>query len=134
MIDVTEEELYVVLNRFKELVTTDRYTISSGENRVRNDKFIENNFLTSKRIKKMLLELTTKDCVGIEKHYKDKNKIIYIFIKEYIINNSDGKESLKVYIKFLICLVRCQEHVVVISFHDVDRDKKYIFNMGEKYK
>lgn len=127
MIEITEEELYGVLIKFKELVTADRYTISSGENRKRNDNFIENNFLSAKKIKKMLLELTTKDCIGIKEHHKDKNKIVYIFIKEYNINTKDDKGSLKVYIKFLICLVRCQEHVVVISFHDVDRDKEYIF-------
>ena len=127
MIEITEAELNVVLDKFKELVISDRYTISSGENRVRNDSFIESNFLSSKKIKKMLLELTTKDCVGIEEHHKDKNKIVYIFIKEYNINTREKKENLKIYIKFLICLVRCQEHTVVISFHDVDRNKKYIF-------
>lgn len=127
MLNVTEQELNEVLDKFKKLVITDKYTVSSGQNRKRNDNFITNNFLNTKKIKKMLLELTTKDCVGIERHYKDNNKIVYIFIKQYSINTRENKEKVKVYIKFLICLVRCQEQVVVISFHDVDRDKKYIF-------
>ncbi len=125
MIDITETELEEVLKKFKDLVEGDRYTISSGENREKNDEFISNNFLTRK-IKKMLLELTTKDCIGVEKHYRDKEKIVYKFIKEYNINTKENN-NLKAYIKFMICLVRCQEHVIVISFHEAIKEEKYLF-------
>lgn len=125
MIETTETELDEVLKKFKNLVEEDRYTISSGENREKNDNFITNNFLTRK-IKKMLLELTTKDCIGVEKHYRDSEKIVYKFIKEYNINTKENN-NLKAYIKFMICLVRCQEHVVVISFHEAIREEKYLF-------
>ena len=73
MSNITETELEEVLNKFKDLVEENKYTISSGENREKNDYFITNNFLTRK-IKKMLLELTTKDCIGVEKHYRDNKK------------------------------------------------------------
>ena len=125
MIDITETELEDVLKKFKDLVAEDRYTISSGENREKNDEYISNNFLTRK-IKKMLLELTTKDCIGVEKHYRDNEKIVYKFIKEYNINTKENN-NLKAYIKFMICLVRCQEHVIVISFHEAIREEKYLF-------
>lgn len=75
----------------------------------------------------MLLELTTKDCIGVEKHYKDEQKIVYKFIREYIIDTKEKKDNIKVYIKFMICLVRCQEHVLVISFHEAEKDEKYLF-------
>ena len=126
MIDITETELDEVLKKFKYLVEENKYTISSGENRQKNDDFISNNFLTRK-IKNMLLELTAKDCIGVEKHYKDSEKIVYKFIKEYNITTKE-KNNLKVYIKFMICLVRCQEHVIVISFHEAIREEKYLFN------
>ena len=125
MIDITETELEEVLKKFKDLVEGDRYTISSGENREKNDNFITNNFLTRK-IKKMLLELTTKDCISVEKHYRDNEKIVYKFIKEYNINTKENN-NLKAYIKFMICLVRCQEHVIIISFHETVREEKYLF-------
>jgi len=126
MIEITETELEEVLKKFKNLVEENRYTISSGENREKNDEFITNYFLTRK-IKKMLLELTTKDCIGVEKHYKDDEKIVYKFIKEYNISTRETKENVKAYIKFTICLVRCQEHVIVISFHEAIREEKYLF-------
>lgn len=132
MVEITEVELNEVINKFKKLVFEDKYTISSGENRVQNDLFITNNLLSSKLIKKMLLELTTKDCVGVEKHYKDNNKIVYIFIKEYDINTMRNIKRMRVYIKFLICLVRCQEQVVVISFHNAESNKKYIFKKEDE--
>lgn len=125
MIDITETELEEVLKKFKDLVEKNRYTISSGENREKNDDFIINNFLTRK-IKRMLLELTTKDCIGVENHYKDNKKIVYKFIKEYNISIKENN-NLKAYIKFMICLVRCQEHVIVISFHEAIKEEKYLF-------
>ncbi len=42
MVNITETELEEVLNKFKDLVEGDRYTISSGENREKNDDFISN--------------------------------------------------------------------------------------------
>lgn len=126
MIKMTESELEDILEKFKQLIRNDKYTISSGENRLRNDNFIEINFLNKNRIKNMLLEITTKDCIGIDKHYKDNKKIVYKFIKKYNINTKADK-VLGVYVKFTICLVRCQEHVIVISFHDVDKEEKYIY-------
>lgn len=48
MIEITETELDEVLKKFKNLVEENRYTISSGENRQKNDKFISSNFLTRK--------------------------------------------------------------------------------------
>lgn len=118
MINITESELDEVIDKFKKLILADRYTISSGENRIKKDMFITKYFLTTQKIKKMLLELTSKDCISVEKHNKDKNKIVYIFLKEYNINTKDNKEVIRVYIKFMICLVKCQEHAVVISFHN----------------
>lgn len=126
MLECSEEELNEVLLNFKELVKQDRYTISFGKNREDNIKFVEKNMLSKKQIKRMLLELTTKDCIDIDKHYTDKDKVIYEFVKEYSI-----VEKLNTYIKFMICLVRCQEHVLVISFHEVKKEYGYIFG-GEK--
>lgn len=122
MLECSEDELNEVLLHFKELVKQDRYTISLGKNREDNIKFVEKNMLTQKQIKRMLLELTTKDCIDIDKHYTDKDKVIYEFVKEYSIG-----DKLNTYIKFMICLVRCQEHVLVISFHEVKKGYRYIF-------
>jgi len=114
MIEVSEEDLNEVLESFKSLVKEDRYTISSGHNRLKNDEFIAEYMLTKKQIKSILLELTAKDCIDI--HHKDKGKIVYEFIKEYNIKLKDNDNMEKVYIKFMICLVKCQKHVLVISF------------------
>lgn len=128
MINITEPQLEEVINKFKELVVDDRYTISSGENREKNEAFMTKYFITKARSKKMLLELTTKDCISVEKHDKDKNKIVYIFIKEYNISTRESKENVKVYIKFTLCLVRCQDYAVVISFHEqIGEGKEYLF-------
>lgn len=102
MLECSEDELNEVLLHFKELVKQDRYTISLGKNREDNIKFVEKNMLSKKQIKRMLLELTTNDCIDIDRHYTDKDKVIYEFVKEYIIG-----EKLNTYIKFMICLVRC---------------------------
>ena len=128
MINITESELEEVIDKFKRLVISDKYNISSGENREKNDKFISENFITRNRIKKMLLELTTKDCISVEKHNKDRDKVVYIFVKEYNISTRYNKENVKVYIKFTLCLVRCQDYAVVISFHEQEgREKEYLF-------
>lgn len=126
MIEITETELDDILNKFKNLVEENKYTISSGENREQNDRFITNNFL-ARKIKNMLLQLTTKDCIGVEKHYKDSKKVVYKFIKEYNISTKEKSEKIKAYIKFMICLVRCQEHVILISFHEAIKEEKYLF-------
>ena len=128
MVDITEPQLEEVINRFKGLVTVDKYKIASGENREKNDNFITKYFITTNRLKKMLLELTTKDCISVEKHNKDKNKIVYIFVKEYNISTRENRENVKVYIKFTLCLLRCQDYAIVISFHEQEgKEKEYLF-------
>ena len=127
MIEVTKEAVNEALIEFRKNIDENRYTISKGENREQNELFISEYMLSNKRIKIMLKEIKAEDCIGVELHYKDKSKVVYKFIKKYNINTRMSNEEVLVYIKFILCPVRCQQHSLVISFHPTDKMEEYLF-------
>lgn len=120
----TKEEIEEYLKTFKQLVQKGKFYIPNTEKKIKNKKFIEKYKLTSKQQKLMLLELEATDfCYSVEDD-DNENEILYIFAKEYELNNWGIKEQVLVYIKIVI---KQENYTVIISFHEPEKKIKKLF-------
>lgn len=120
----TKEEIEEYLKTFKILVQKGRFYIPNTDKKPKNKKFIEKYKLTSKKQKEMLLALEVTDfCYSIEDDDND-NEYLYIFAREYELDNWGIKEQVLVYIKIVI---KKENYTVIISFHEPEKNIKKLF-------
>lgn len=120
----TEEEVKEFLMKFKQLVQEGKYYIPDTDKKPKNKKFIKKYNLTLKQRKRMLLALETTDFCYTVKDDDNENEVLYIFAKEYELNNWGIKEQVLVYIKIVI---KKENYTVIISFHEPEKNIKKLF-------
>jgi len=118
----TREEIENYLKRFRQLVQKGKFYIP--ETKPKNKEFIEKYKLTTKKRRKMLLELEATDFCYSIKDDDNENEILYIFAKEYELDNWGNLESVLVYIKIVI---KEGNYTVIISFHEPEKNIKKLF-------
>ena len=80
----------------------------------------------------MLLELQVNDFCYSADNYNMPQEKLYIFCKEFEIDNWGIMEKVKIYIKVAI---KENEFIVIISFHKPEKNiEKYFINGGVKYE
>ena len=120
----TKEEIEKYLITFKDLIKKGDFYIPNTDKKLKNKKFIEKYGLTIKKQKQMLLAIEATDfCYSIEDD-DNKNEILYIFAKEYKLDNWGIKEIVLVYIKIVI---KKENYTVIISFHEPEKKIKKLF-------
>lgn len=124
------EEIKVILDRIKDLIDINKYNISQNDKRKENQDFIDEYNITVKKQKEILLNIKVEDfCHTLQNTKKGyEYEILYVFVPQIQLFNAHGEEdTVDVYIKFNLIENSCNEFVVVISFHRINRPVSYLF-------
>jgi len=127
--DFTETEIEVYLIGFKQLVTGGAYSIELNENRTENVDFMEDYDLTVEKAKRILLSLEVLDfCYAVD-NVKPQfaHEQLYIFCKEFDLDNRGDMEKVDIYIKSNITNTRRGNRLFVVSFHKRNNPISFCF-------
>lgn len=124
-LNFTKEEIIKYVEKFKLLIKANRFKISDI-NREKNIEFINKYHLNTKNQKSMLLEIEVEDfCYAVDDY--NLKDILYIFSKEYELNYWGEYQKIPVYIKINIKKLRDGEYVLIVSFHEREKNIKFLF-------
>ncbi len=120
----TKEEIEEYLRKVKQSINVGKFVICTTVKNEKNRKFIERYNLNSNKQKEMLVELEVKDfCYSVDDYNRPHEKL-YIFCREYELNNWGIIENVDVYIKIVI---KQNDFIVIISFHKLEKNIKRLF-------
>ena len=120
----TKEEISEYLNIVKKNIKRGKYIICTNVNNEKNKKFIEKYKLDSNKQKEMLNQLKVEDfCYSVD-NYNQPDERLYIFCKEYELNNWGTIIKIEVYIKIVI---KEYDFIVIVSFHEPEKRIKKLF-------
>lgn len=128
----TKEEISIVLEKIKNCVTDNRYTIARNESRQENIDFINEYNLKDNKQKSILLQLNTDDFCHTLLNTKlgYEYEVLYVFVPQVELYNSDGiKEIIDIYTKFNVIDMPYGSRTVVISFHRRNKPIDYLFRV-----
>ena len=126
----TQEEIDVILQKIKDCVNDNRYTISQNENRQENIQFINEYRLDSSKQKHILLSIKALDfCHSLNNINPGfKHEILYVFCSQRTLFNALGEEELfDMYTKFNIIEYGDNKRVIAVSFHKRNKPIGYLF-------
>lgn len=124
-LNFTKEKIEEYIKKVKELVQRNKFKISDI-NRDKNANFINKYHLSGKKRKEMLLELETSDfCYAVDDYNSDDK--LYVFSREYELDNWGIYEKVQVYIKINIKKISSIEYAIIISFHEREKNINFLF-------
>ena len=126
----TKEEIDLVVEKIKECVISNKYTISLNEKRQENIDFINEYNINSNKQKHILLQLKTEDFCHTLQNTKIgyECEVLYVFVPQVELFNADGEEeTVDIYTKFNIIELPKGNRTVVISFHKRNKPIQYLF-------
>lgn len=126
----TREHIDAFLDKIKECVVNNKYTIALNENRQENLNFISEYNIRSDKQKSILLQLRTEDFCHTLKNIKIgfEYEVLYVFVLQVKLFNSDGEEeTVDIYTKFNVIDMANGSRTVVISFHKPNKAVDYLF-------
>ena len=120
----TKQEIGGFLEKFKTLVKNRKFIITQNDKRMDNRQFIQKYHLNHKKQMQMLLEIQINDfCYSVDND-KNSNERLYVFLKEYDLDNWGALKKLEIYIKIVI---KSEDYTVIISFHEPQKSIKKLF-------
>ena len=126
----TKQEIDEILDKVKNCVYNNRYTISLNENRQENIDFINEYNIYSNKQKKILLQLKVEDfCHSLQNTNPGyEYEVLYVFVPQVNLFNAEGvKEKVDIYIKINIIDMSNGSRTIVISFHKRNKAITYLF-------
>jgi hypothetical protein len=125
--DFIQDEIREYLKELKKLVLGNQYIISKRDE---NDAFIYDYRIDSNKEKEILLNLKYMDfcyaAANIKPGYEHER--LYIFCKEYELDNWGDLETVEIYIKTNMNKTRSGiGFIAVISFHKLNKPISYLF-------
>lgn len=126
----TPEEIDLYLDKFREFVKGDKYSISINKNRKENMNFIEDYKIDTKKDKKILLSIQYDDfCYAVDNDNEDfAHEILYIFCKEQELDYWGTLEKVDIYIKINMTQLKSgDDYAYVVSFHKRNKPIRYLF-------
>ena len=126
----TREQIDAILDKIKDCVANNKYTIALNENRQENVDFINEYNIRSDKQKSILLQLRTEDFCHTLQNTKIgfEHEVLYVFVPQVQLFNVDGEEeTVDVYTKFNIIDTSNGSRTVVISFHKRNKPIDYLF-------
>ena len=126
----TKQEIDEILDKVKNCVYNNRYTISLNENRQENIDFINEYNIYSNKQKKILLQLKVEDFCHSLQNTKPgyEYEVLYVFVPQVNLFNAEGvKEKVDIYIKINIIDMFNGSRTIVISFHKRNKAITYLF-------
>lgn len=126
----TREQVDAILDKIKDCVVTNKYTIALNENRQENVDFINEYNIRSDKHKSMLLQIRTEDFCHTLQNTKIgfEYEVLYVFVPQVQLFNADGEEeTVDIYTKFNVIDMSNGSRTVVISFHKPNKPIDYLF-------
>lgn len=124
-LNYTKKKIKHYIEILKTLIRLDRFKISDI-NRDKNLHFINEYHLTPKKQKEMLNNLEVEDfCYAVD-DYNSKDRL-YIFSKDYELDNWGIYKTVSVYIKININKIKNAEYALIISFHEREKNINFLF-------
>jgi len=126
----TKQEIDEILDKVKNCVYNNRYTISLNENRQENIDFINEYNIYSNKQKKILLQLKVEDFCHSLQNTKPgyEYEVLYVFVPQVNLFNAEGvEEKVDIYIKINIIDMSNGSRTIVISFHKRNKAINYLF-------
>jgi hypothetical protein len=126
----TREQIDAILDKIKDCVVTNKYTISLNENRQENVDFINEYNIRSDKQKSILLQIRTEDFCHTLQNTKIgfEYEVLYVFVPQVQLFNADGgEETVDIYTKFNVIDMSNGSRTVVISFHKLNKPIDYLF-------
>lgn len=126
----TKQEIDEILDKVKNCVYNNRYTISLNENRQENIDFINEYNIYSNKQKKILLQLKVEDFCHSLQNTKPgyEYEVLYVFVPQVNLFNAEGvEEKVDIYIKINIIDMFNGSRTIVISFHKRNKAITYLF-------
>lgn len=126
----TRDQIDVILNKIKDCVNNNKYTISMNENRQENVDFINEYNIRSNKQKSILLQIKMDDFCHSLQNTKNgfEYEVLYVFAPRMQLFNANGEEeTVDVYTKFNIIDLSSGTRAVVISFHKPNKPFDYLF-------
>ena len=128
--DYTMADVSAILNRIQDCVRSDRFIISQNDRRLENQALINEYNLSFSLIKNILLGIKPEDfCHSLRNRNPGyENETLYVFCPQVVLFDSgDEATEVDLYTKFNILNRSSGDHVVVISFHHLQRPIRYLF-------
>lgn len=128
--DFTPEQIKEYLGKLRKLVIEGKYTISQNHKRTENINFIEDYKINSDKEREILLSIEYDDfCYAVDnKNPKFAHEILYVFNKEYELDNWGKLESVDIYIKTNLTQTRRDDDImIIVSFHKRNKPISYLF-------
>lgn len=123
-LNYTKEDIEEFLIRFKKLVNNRQFIISQNTKRMDNRKILQKYHINNKKQQEMLLSIQVSDfCYSVDNE-KNINERLYIFLKDYELDNWGILEKITLYIKIVI---KQESYTVIISFHEPKKLIKKLF-------
>ncbi|RDU23733.1 hypothetical protein [Anaerosacchariphilus polymeriproducens] len=126
----TREQIDAILDKIKDCVVNNKYTIVLNENRKENIDFINEYNIRSDKQKSILLQLRTEDFCHTLQNTKIgfEYEVLYVFVPQVQLFNADGEEeTVDIYTKFNVIDMFNGSRTVVISFHKPNKPIDYLF-------
>lgn len=126
----TSEQIDVILDKIKDCVVNNKYTIALNENRQENIDFINEYNIRNDKQKSILLQLRTEDFCHTLQNTKMgfEFEVLYVFVPQVQLFNADGEEqTVDIYTKFNVIDMSNGNRTVVISFHKPNKPIDYLF-------
>lgn len=126
----TREQIDAILDKIKDCVVNNKYTIALNENRKENIDFINEYNIRSDKQKSILLRLRTEDFCHTLQNTKIgfEYEVLYVFVPQVQLFNADGEEeTVDIYTKFNVIDMSNGSRTVVISFHKPNKPIDYLF-------
>ena len=126
----TKQEIDELLDKVKNCVYNNKYTISLNENRQENIDFINEYNIYSNKQKKILLQLKVEDFCHSLQNTKPgyEYEVLYVFVPQVNLFNAEGvEEKVDIYIKINIIDMSNGSRTIVISFHKRNKAITYLF-------
>ena len=129
-LDLTPEQIKEYVGKLRNLVIEGKYSISQNNRRRENLNFIEDYKINSDKERKILMSIEYDDfCYAVDnQNSKFAHEVLYVFNKEYVLDNWGELESIDIYIKTNMTQTRKGDDIViVISFHKRNKPISYLF-------
>lgn len=126
----SKDQIDAVLDKIKQCVANNKYSIARNVNRQENIDFINEYNIRIDKQKNILLQLKTEDFCHSLKNTKAgfEYEVLYVFVPKVELFNADGfKENVDIYIKVNIIDLPSGTRTVVISFHKCNKPIDYLF-------
>ena len=126
----TKEEVDAILQKIKDCINHNHYTISQNENRKENIKLINEYRLDTKKQKDILLSIAVTDfCHSLNNINPGfQHETLYVFCPQRTFFNVFGQEeTVDIYTKFNIIEYGYNKRVIAVSFHKKNKPIEFLF-------